>query len=64
MEGERVEPAPHEYEQLLATASPEYHTSAFDENDIAELFYTSSEILKAELREPFWKGRATGAHWK
>jgi len=41
MEGECAEPATHEYEQLLASASLAYHKPAVDENDIAELFYTS-----------------------
>jgi fatty-acyl-CoA synthase len=41
MEGDCAEPATHEYERLLASASPEYHRPAVDEHDIAELFYTS-----------------------
>ena len=41
MEGEMGGMATHEYEGLLASASHEYHPPEFDENDIAELFYTS-----------------------
>ncbi len=41
MEGPCVEPATHEYEALLADASPEYIKPEIDENSVAELFYTS-----------------------
>lgn len=41
MDGECAEPATHEYEQFLASAEPGYRRPALDENDIAELFYTS-----------------------
>ncbi|MGB8645575.1 MAG: long-chain-fatty-acid--CoA ligase [Anaerolineae bacterium] len=41
MEGDLVAPATHEYEGLLAGASPEYNAPEIDENAIAELFYTS-----------------------
>lgn len=41
MEGEAGGMATHEYEGLLASASPEYRAPEFDENDVAELFYTS-----------------------
>jgi len=41
MEGACAEPATHEYEQFLESASREYHRPAIDENDVAELFYTS-----------------------
>lgn len=41
MEAPRAEPATHEYEQVLGPASAEYHRREIDENEIAELFYTS-----------------------
>ncbi len=41
MEAPCTEPATHEYEELLAGASPEYVKAEIDENSIAELFYTS-----------------------
>lgn len=41
MEGPCVEPATHEYEELLAAASTEYKPPQVDENEVAELFYTS-----------------------
>ena len=41
MEGEPGGPAAHEYEGLLAAGSPHYERPEFDENDVAELFYTS-----------------------
>ncbi len=41
MEGDHEGPAPHEYEALLAAGSTDYDPAPVDENDIAELFYTS-----------------------
>jgi acyl-CoA synthetase (AMP-forming)/AMP-acid ligase II len=41
MEGPRGEVATQEYEALLASANAEYHPPQIDENEIAELFYTS-----------------------
>ncbi len=41
IEGEADNLATHEYEDLLNAASIEYQPQDFDENDIAELFYTS-----------------------
>ncbi len=41
MEGELDNLATHEYEGLLASASPDYQAPEIDENEIAELFYTS-----------------------
>lgn len=41
MEGELDNLATHEYEGLLASATADYHRPHIDENDIAELFYTS-----------------------
>jgi len=38
--------ATHEYEGLLASATQEYHPPEFDENDVAELFYTSGTTGK------------------
>lgn len=46
MEGPCVEPATHEYEELLAKASAEYKPPAIDENEVAELFYTSGTTGK------------------
>lgn len=46
LEGEVDDLATHEYEGLLASASSEYHKPHFDENDIAELFYTSGTTGK------------------
>ncbi|MBI4788181.1 MAG: fatty acid--CoA ligase [Chloroflexi bacterium] len=46
MEGPCADPATHEYEQLLAGASPEYRRPEIDENEIAELFYTSGTTGK------------------
>jgi fatty-acyl-CoA synthase len=41
MEGEPGGAAAHEYEGLLAAGSPRYDPPSIDENEIAELFYTS-----------------------
>jgi fatty-acyl-CoA synthase len=41
MEGPVEGPATHEYEGLLASASADYRSPEVDENDVAELFYTS-----------------------
>jgi fatty-acyl-CoA synthase len=41
VEGQAGGLATHEYEALLATGSADYRPLEFDENDIAELFYTS-----------------------
>jgi fatty-acyl-CoA synthase len=41
MEGELEEPATHEYEGLLAASAPDVPEPEIDENDVAELFYTS-----------------------
>src|SRR5258706_2019305 len=41
VEGQPGGLAAHEYEALLATGSADYVPPEFDENDIAELFYTS-----------------------
>jgi len=46
MEGAGGDIATHEYDALLASASAEYHPPAIDENDIAELFYTSGTTGK------------------
>lgn len=46
MEGPCAEPATHEYEELLASASTEYVKPQVDENEIAELFYTSGTTGK------------------
>jgi acyl-CoA synthetase (AMP-forming)/AMP-acid ligase II len=46
MEGEAGGVATHEYEGLLAEASTDYHPPEIDENDIAELFYTSGTTAK------------------
>ena len=46
MEGACVEPATHEYEQLIGAASAEYNKPTVDENDLAELFYTSGTTGK------------------
>ncbi len=46
MEGDVEGMATHEYEGLLASASPEYHYPQFEENDVAELFYTSGTTGK------------------
>ncbi|HEX8940588.1 MAG TPA: fatty acid--CoA ligase [Candidatus Limnocylindrales bacterium] len=41
IEGEAGGPAEHEYEALLAAASPDEPAAELDENAVAELFYTS-----------------------
>ncbi len=46
MEGPCSEPATIEYEDLIGNASPEYHPPEIDENEIAELFYTSGTTGK------------------
>lgn len=46
MEGEPVGSATHEYEGLLAAASAEYRRPEIDENDVAELFYTSGTTAR------------------
>ena len=46
MEGEGAGIATDEYEALLAIANADYHHLAIDENDIAELFYTSGTTGK------------------
>ena len=46
VEGARGEVATHEYEALLASARADYIAPALDENDIAELFYTSGTTGK------------------
>jgi fatty-acyl-CoA synthase len=46
IEGEKDDLATHEYEELLASASTEYFPPAFEEDDIAELFYTSGTTGK------------------
>jgi fatty-acyl-CoA synthase len=46
MEGEGGGIATHEYEALLAAADAEYHPPVVDENEIAELFYTSGTTGK------------------
>ena len=46
MEGEGAGVATHEYEALLASANAEYHPPEIDENEIAELFYTSGTTGK------------------
>ncbi len=46
MEGAGGEVASHEYETLLAAANAEYHPPTVDENEIAELFYTSGTTGK------------------
>jgi acyl-CoA synthetase (AMP-forming)/AMP-acid ligase II len=45
-EGELESPATHEYEGLLASSSADYTREEFDENDTAELFYTSGTTGK------------------
>lgn len=46
LEGDLADPATHEYEGLLASGSPDYTATEVDENDIAELFYTSGTTGK------------------
>jgi fatty-acyl-CoA synthase len=46
LEGEIDELATHEYEGLLASASSEYQAPDLDENEVAELFYTSGTTGK------------------
>lgn len=46
MEGAPGAVATYEYEALLASASAAYHPPTLDENDIAELFYTSGTTGK------------------
>ncbi len=46
MEGDLDGLATHEYEGLLASGSPDYTPPDFDENDVAELFYTSGTTGK------------------
>lgn len=46
MEGAGSGVATHEYEALLASANAEYHAPVIDENEIAELFYTSGTTGK------------------
>jgi fatty-acyl-CoA synthase len=46
MEGGLDGLATHEYEGLLASGSPEYRPPSIDENDVAELFYTSGTTGK------------------
>ncbi len=46
MEGEAAAPAAHEYEALLAEASPDEPPDEVDENDVVELFYTSGTTGK------------------
>jgi acyl-CoA synthetase (AMP-forming)/AMP-acid ligase II len=46
MEGPVTAPATREYEELLASVDAEYHKPEIDENDIAELFYTSGTTGK------------------
>ena len=46
MEGDLADPATHEYEGLLASGSPDYNPPEIDENDLAELFYTSGTTGK------------------
>lgn len=46
MEGDLNKPATHEYEGLLAAASAQYQPPEIDENEIAELFYTSGTTGK------------------
>ncbi|HEY6041996.1 MAG TPA: AMP-binding protein, partial [Anaerolineae bacterium] len=46
MEGPIEGMATHEYEALLDEASADYHQHEFDENDVAELFYTSGTTGK------------------
>jgi fatty-acyl-CoA synthase len=46
MEGAGEGVATHEYEALLASANAEYHRPSVDENEIAELFYTSGTTGK------------------
>ncbi len=46
MEGAGGEVASHEYEALLASANAEYHPPVIDENELAELFYTSGTTGK------------------
>ncbi len=46
MEGAGEGVATHEYEALLTSANAEYHRPVIDENEIAELFYTSGTTGK------------------
>ncbi|MBI5034103.1 MAG: fatty acid--CoA ligase [Chloroflexi bacterium] len=46
MEGEGKDVATDEYEAFLASANADYHRPDLDENDIAELFYTSGTTGK------------------
>ncbi len=46
MEGAASEVATHEYEALLAAANGDYQPPQMDENEIAELFYTSGTTGK------------------
>jgi fatty-acyl-CoA synthase len=46
MEGAGGGVATHEYEALLASVNAEYHPPSIDENEIAELFYTSGTTGK------------------
>lgn len=46
MEGDISGAATHEYEGLLSSASDQYHVEPFDENEVAELFYTSGTTGK------------------
>jgi len=46
MEGEGTGVATHEYEKLLASANAEYRRPNLDENQVAELFYTSGTTGK------------------
>ncbi len=41
MEGSVTAPATHDYEKLLASVTADYYKPEVDENEIAELFYTS-----------------------
>lgn len=46
IEGNIAGAATHEYEGLLSSVSDQYHVDSFDENDVAELFYTSGTTGK------------------
>jgi len=46
MEGELTGMATHEYEGLLASGAPDYLRPEIDENDVAEVFYTSGTTGK------------------
>jgi len=46
MEGAGGAVATHEYEALLASVNAEYHPPIIDENEVAELFYTSGTTGK------------------